>query len=39
MTQVSQKVLKGWVLPFVYMLLMSGCKEMKPVSAAVHTAL
>ena len=39
MTQVSQKLWKAWVLPFVYMLLMGGCKEMKPVSAAVHSSL
>ena len=38
-TQVSQKLWKAWVMAFVYMLLMGGCREMKPVSAAVQTAL
>jgi len=39
MTQVSQKLWKAWVLAFVYMSLMGGCRELKPVSAAVQTAL
>ena len=31
--------LKAWLLAFLYTLLMGGCREMKPVSAAVQTAL
>jgi len=37
MTQVSQKLWKAWVLAFVCM--MGECRELKPFSAAVQTAL
>ena len=30
---------KAWVIAFVYMSLMGECREFKPVSAAVQTAL
>ena len=39
MTQVSQKLRKAWVIAFMYMSLMGQCREFKPVSAAVQTAL
>ena len=33
------KAVKTWLLAFLYMLLMGGCRKVKPVSAAVQTAL
>ena len=33
------KAVKAWLLAFLYMLLMGGCRKMKPVSVAVQTAL
>ena len=33
------KAVKAWLLAFLYTLLMGGCRKMKPVSAAVQTAL
>ena len=39
MTQVSQKLWKAWAIAFVCMLLMGGCREIKPVSATVKTVL
>ena len=32
------KAVKAWLLAFLYTLLMGGCREIKPVSAAVQTA-
>ena len=33
------KAVKAWQLAFVHTLLMGGCREMKPVSAAVQQVL